>query len=360
MRKVDTHSGHEAARPAGPRGGGADPTGGRSRPVRGRPEAPPADPSAPVPAARRPGGRRRPPGGRPAASRECADPPAALASARAAEPEPTGLRSFDLGSVPASVTPPRSWRRAAWLSGAVGGGVAVALLVLGSVLAGPGRVNRIEGLPGYPSEFRFPESRAGTPTPRAGHRPRGPAPARPDPAPSEPEARPGDGAVVLVASPAPSTTGSTSASPDEVVPPAGRGLPTASPTTRTPEPPRGTRPPKATTTPSPTAPIADPDKLRRATVQFYDGIGGGVDGIAHLLADDLRRDGAAVLAQQFGDVVGTRLDEMVIDPARGVTVSVLRVERRDGTVRVERRELRFVDASRPLISGEQLLGGAQR
>ncbi len=44
----------------------------------------------------------------------------------------TGLRKFDLGNVPASVTPPRSWRRAAWF--AVGTSAAV---VLGLTVAAP-------------------------------------------------------------------------------------------------------------------------------------------------------------------------------------------------------------------------------
>src|SRR3954447_24713372 len=44
--------------------------------------------------------------------------------------DPVGLRKFDIGTVPASVTPPRTWRRAAWFS--VGSSVAalVALLVV--------------------------------------------------------------------------------------------------------------------------------------------------------------------------------------------------------------------------------------
>src|SRR5262245_59548443 len=49
----------------------------------------------------------------------------------------TGLRTFDLGNVPASVTPPRSWRRAAWF--AVGTSAAV---VLGLIVVAVGPVGR--------------------------------------------------------------------------------------------------------------------------------------------------------------------------------------------------------------------------
>ncbi|WP_157357336.1 hypothetical protein [Amycolatopsis nigrescens] len=51
-------------------------------------------------------------------------------------PPVDGLGTFDLGSVPASVTPPRSWRKAAWFATASSGGVVVALLCAGSLLVG--------------------------------------------------------------------------------------------------------------------------------------------------------------------------------------------------------------------------------
>jgi hypothetical protein len=41
------------------------------------------------------------------------------------ETPPTGLRKFNLGTIPASVTPPGTWRRAAWF--AVGTAVFVVL-----------------------------------------------------------------------------------------------------------------------------------------------------------------------------------------------------------------------------------------
>src|SRR5699024_5292032 len=48
---------------------------------------------------------------------------------------PAGLEAFDLGSVPASVTPPTTWRRAAWFATASSGGVA-GLLLAGAFLLG--------------------------------------------------------------------------------------------------------------------------------------------------------------------------------------------------------------------------------
>lgn len=51
------------------------------------------------------------------------------------EPAPGGLGVFDLGSVPASVTPPGTWRRAAWFAAASSGSV-VGLLFAGAFLLG--------------------------------------------------------------------------------------------------------------------------------------------------------------------------------------------------------------------------------
>lgn len=53
-----------------------------------------------------------------------------------AAPRQDGLSTFDLGNVPASVTPPRSWRKAAWFATVSSGGVVVALLVAASYFVG--------------------------------------------------------------------------------------------------------------------------------------------------------------------------------------------------------------------------------
>ncbi len=48
-----------------------------------------------------------------------------------------GLRMFNLGTIPASVTPPRSWRRAAWFTVAASMAALAGLVVLGALLVGP-------------------------------------------------------------------------------------------------------------------------------------------------------------------------------------------------------------------------------
>lgn len=47
---------------------------------------------------------------------------------------PRGLGKFNLGSVPASVTPPRTWRKAAWFASAASGAAVAAMLLVGTAL----------------------------------------------------------------------------------------------------------------------------------------------------------------------------------------------------------------------------------
>ncbi|HKN99630.1 MAG TPA: hypothetical protein VJX10_21090, partial [Pseudonocardiaceae bacterium] len=58
---------------------------------------------------------------------------------------------FNLGSIPASVTPPRSWRRAAWFTVLASVAALAGLLVIGALLVGPARhTGRISALPYFP------------------------------------------------------------------------------------------------------------------------------------------------------------------------------------------------------------------
>ncbi|MCA1655277.1 MAG: hypothetical protein LC635_02215, partial [Pseudonocardiaceae bacterium] len=64
----------------------------------------------------------------------------------------SGLRKFDLGTVPASVTPPRSWRRAAWFAVGTSAAVVLGLAVASAELMGrPVEGPMIDALPAYPT-----------------------------------------------------------------------------------------------------------------------------------------------------------------------------------------------------------------
>ncbi|MGH3636757.1 MAG: hypothetical protein ACRDTS_22250 [Mycobacterium sp.] len=63
-----------------------------------------------------------------------------------------GLRKFNLGTVPASVTPPRTWRHAAWFSVIASGGALAGLVFLSATLTGmPTMSQHIDALPALPS-----------------------------------------------------------------------------------------------------------------------------------------------------------------------------------------------------------------
>lgn len=65
---------------------------------------------------------------------------------------PGGLRAFDLGNIPASVTPPSSWRRAACFAVATSCAVMAALSTATVMLAGkPREVHTIDALPSQPT-----------------------------------------------------------------------------------------------------------------------------------------------------------------------------------------------------------------
>ncbi|HEU5471577.1 MAG TPA: hypothetical protein VFV67_13065 [Actinophytocola sp.] len=69
-------------------------------------------------------------------------------------PEPaTGLGKFNLGTIPASVTPPRSWRRAAWFAVGTAAFVVCALGFASVALVGnPRKSTTIDALPEEPSQ----------------------------------------------------------------------------------------------------------------------------------------------------------------------------------------------------------------
>src|SRR5688500_14770073 len=66
-----------------------------------------------------------------------------------------GLRKFNIGLVPASVTPPRTWKRAAWFAVVSSVLVLVGLSIAAAKLVGGGGTVETVGLPGYPSDVPF-------------------------------------------------------------------------------------------------------------------------------------------------------------------------------------------------------------
>lgn len=266
---------------------------------------------------------------------------------RTPDTEPGGLHQFDLGTVPASVTPPRTWRRAAWFtitsSGAVLSALTFAAVVLtpthpGGVVPKPSGHPPFRGLPMVPNQ---PVSTA------------------------HPDLR---GLSV----PEPSVGGATSDAEEHGAPEDQHTNAPPPGTASDPAPGSAygalTRPPdapsQAYTSSAPTSgPAAQvsvtADVLEQATVRFYTAVADGVDDARVLLGAELGQQ-VGLLERRFGDVTRTRVRQVEVDERTRTTVAVLDVVRRDGTTTVERRRLRFTEGDDPRVVDETLLSRVLR
>ncbi|WP_189224221.1 hypothetical protein [Saccharothrix coeruleofusca] len=214
-----------------------------------------------------------------------------------------GLGKFNIGLVPASVTPPKTWRRAAWFAVLSSAAVLVGLAVAAAELVSSGPDERI-ALPGYPPEGPLlPVLTTSTPPP-AVHLPgiagrltgglAGPAAERfPDqlrdrrhdqtPAAGAEAAGPSDGAPV-------------------------RGAPVEPPGVAAPTPVAAVRPSGA-------SPVVDGKAIATRTERFYAGVVADADTALALATDDFRAGAGALLRQRFVEVSRVRVADVAVDPA---------------------------------------------
>jgi hypothetical protein len=251
----------------------------------------------------------------------------------------TGLRKFDLGNVPASVTPPRSWRRAAWF--AVGTSAAV---VLGLTVAAVELMGRpledstlMDALPAYPSGpltlERLPDHKTSTRTPTTSRRG---TPSTPPTAGSGGQSRSAESPMDTVVggtvdghptSEGPSQSTSTPATP-------------ADPTRRTVGP-----PPVVAT---------DPQAMGDRTEEYFRLVTTD-PAAAHLLTSGgMAREGTEGIEARYAGVERVEVQEITIDRNDAVTTSTVRVVREDGTVTVEQRQLTFTWGDDPTITDDSI------
>ncbi|MEU7479405.1 hypothetical protein AB0A63_25685 [Lentzea sp. NPDC042327] len=245
-----------------------------------------------------------------------------------------GLRKFNIGMVPASVTPPRTWKRAAWFAVVSSVLVLVGLSVAAAKLvSGGGQVERI-GLPGYPSDVplisALPTAVSPTSATTAGTRTSPANTGRGNPVPGTGGATPG------------------SAAPRS----SGQGAPTGSGTK-----PPGTAAPVITTVPLSQAPAVDGTEIAQRTEDFYREMTANADTALALTTDTVRANAGSLLEGRLADISLIEVEEIVVDPGKGLTVSLLRLTKKDGSVSQEKRELSFTLGELPLISGERLKAG---
>jgi hypothetical protein len=237
-----------------------------------------------------------------------------------------GLRKFNIGLVPASVTPPRTWKRAAWFAVISSVLVLVGLSVAAAKLVGGGGAVETVGLPGYPSDVPFI---SGLPTSPTSPSVTGTHPSAAKPVPGA--AVPGTGARTFGSSAARSASNTTSS---------------------------GTAPPVITTVPVSQTPVVDGGKIAQRTASFYQEMAANADTALALTTDTVRSNADALLEGRLADISLIEVKEIVVDPSKGLTVSLLQVTKKDGSVSTEKRELSFTVGDLPLINGERLkLGG---
>lgn len=252
------------------------------------------------------------------------------------ETPPSGLRKFNLGTIPASVTPPRTWRRAAWF--AVGTAVFV-VLALGfaafRLVGNPRRTPTIDALPGQPSQQLLI-----TDLPSDGTR--GPDTSSPKPTSS---------AKSTTSSPRPSAAGRATARPVR----AGDGQPPAAPAQEPATTPSRAKPPKppARSTVEPAAtPPTDPEQLGDRTELYYAQVCDNPQAAYQLTSGPMRAEGPEGIEARYGNVDHIEVKEITIDPNWSYTRSVLKVVRKDGSMVTVERELTFSTGQNPRITSD--------
>ncbi|MGH3520350.1 MAG: hypothetical protein ACRDQ7_23795 [Haloechinothrix sp.] len=258
-------------------------------------------------------------------------------------PPPDGLSKFDLGTVPASVTPPPTWRKAAWFASVSSGGVVVALLVAGSYLVGqPTEQNvAIDGWPGLRGtqpEFHHEGFTAPT-SDRTG---------RTTAARTSPPERISD---LAGARPSGVSTAPAAPVPGSSTSPGGSGSPTgtrsASPTTTTErqKPPPSSAPRDTRTAEFYSFP-PDAETMGDRSETFLNEITENPEKAWEQTGGDLRAEGPDGIAARYADIAYFEIEHIYIDQRKRMTVNTVKVYWKDGDVTSQQRTLRFEEGDK--------------
>ncbi|MEU4520825.1 hypothetical protein AB0F52_19245 [Amycolatopsis sp. NPDC024027] len=257
-----------------------------------------------------------------------------------------GLGGFTIGSVPASVTPPKTWRKAAWFATGASGAVVVGLLCAGSFLVGKPPVDQaVQGSwPGY----------QGVPTiadPTGEHRPPTQGGAAPGPeSASRPENAPGK-----------TQRGGGAGPVDGAAPPPARSTTTPDTTKTGPAGP-GASPRKPQVTPAqretPVKPPwwysfpPDAQTMGDNSEKFFNTVTTDPSAASSVTTGHLHDQGPQALADRYAGIAYFEVKKVSIDQQRGVTVNTVEVTHTDGTKTVEERTLTFGDGDKITADGQ--------
>lgn len=257
---------------------------------------------------------------------------------------PTGLRKFDLGTVPASVTPPRTWRTAAWFAVGTSAAVVCGLALAAVWLVGPQWPGQtIDALPAYPTRpleiERLPaDETSGVPATSTSRRTESSSP-RPEAggamAPSESSSR------LTAASPAAAGGEATGAGQDM---PVEMGEPAAVMAAASP-------PQRTTVGRKPVTPTA-PQAMGDRTEQYFALVTSDPSAAYELCTGSMAKGGPEAIEARYRGVSRVEVVDIVIDRSHAVTTSTVRLHHTDGRVTTERHQLTFTWGGDPRISDE--------
>ncbi|MFF0146750.1 hypothetical protein [Amycolatopsis sulphurea] len=271
-----------------------------------------------------------------------------------------GLGNFDLGSVPASVTPPKTWRKAAWFATGASGAVVVGLLFAGTFLVGgpatttdalgggwPGRQNG--GRPDLsallPSDGPHGGSAADTPERHTGE-------TTPDEAPADQASgtTPGTrGTGITTGAGATTDTGSSSAG----TPTGGSASPTPSTTPSSSEPQKPpVTPAERETTPSIYYASHNTKKMGDNSEKFFNNVTTNPSEASSVTSGNLQQQGSQGLRKRYADVAYFEVKKVTIDPDHNTTVNTVEVTHDDGRKSTEQQTLTFDDTGKITDDGK--------
>jgi len=263
-----------------------------------------------------------------------------------AAPPLDGLGGFTIGSVPASVTPPKTWKKAAWFATGASGAVVVGLLFAGSYLVGKPPVDQaVQGAwPGYQGVPTIADPTGDRTPPTEGGSAAGPeTAARPENAAGTTRGGGGAGPVDGVAPPRDDSTavpGSATTGP--AVPSAPPRKPPVAPAQR--ETP--VKPPWWYSFPP------DAQTMGDNSEKFFNTVTTDPAAASSVTTGRLHDQGPQALADRYAGIAYFEVKKVSIDQQRGVTVNTVEVTHTDGTKTLEERTLTFGDGDKITADGQ--------
>jgi hypothetical protein len=257
----------------------------------------------------------------------------------------TGLRKFDLGNVPASVTPPRSWRKAAWF--AVGTSAAV---VLGLSIAAVELMGRpvsdgtlIDAMPAYPTGPLTLERLPNEETTTDPSSTKKTTPSRPTPSVSQSKAA------------TPQDRTSQDGPLDTVIGSSGGEQTSDDPTSQDMTSTTPPEPYRTTVGPAPVTPT-DPAAMGDRTEEYFKLVTRDPTAAHAMTTGGMAREGAEGIEARYAGVERVEVQAITIDRNQAVTTSTVKVVHEDGSETIEHRQLTFTWGGDPKISDEMTTG----